>query len=46
MTYTQAKLIIRNPAAYTKAEVRKAAIWILGTISARREDVDQATNLV
>ena len=46
MTYTQAKLVIWNPAAYPKADVRAAAVFILGTIGARREDVDQATNLI
>lgn len=46
MTYTQAKLIIWNPRAYDKAKVREAAIYILGTTGARREDVDQATNLL
>lgn len=46
MTYTQAKLIIWNPAAYSRDEVQKAAIWVLGKVGARREDVDQATNLL
>ena len=46
MTYTQAKLIIWNHRAYDKAKVREAAVFILGTINARREDMDQATNLL
>ena len=46
MTYTKAKLRIWNPAAYSKAEVHEAATFILGTLNARREDVDQAANLL
>lgn len=46
MTYTQAKLIIWNPDAYTKSQVRGAAVWMLARIGARREDIDQATNLL
>jgi len=42
MTYTRAKLIIWNPDAYTRAQVREAAVYILGALSARREDIDQA----
>ena len=46
MTYTTAKLRIWNPDAYPRKEVREAAVWILGTMSARREDIDQATLLL
>lgn len=46
MTYTQAKLIIWNPAAYDKARVRAAVVFILGCMTARREDLDQASNLI
>ena len=46
MTYPRAKLIIWNPDAYDRATVRNAAVWILGNLGARREDVDQATSLL
>jgi len=46
MTYTQAKMMIMNPSAYSKKDVRMAAIHILGTIGASYEDVDIATILV
>jgi hypothetical protein len=43
MTYTRAKLIIWNPEAYTKAQVRAAAVFILGTLNAQQEDIGQAS---
>ena len=43
MTYTRAKLIIWNPDAYSAAQVRHAAVFILGSLAARRVDVDQAS---
>ena len=46
MNYTQAKLIIWNPNAYDRAKVRAAVVFILGCLSARREDLDQAAALV
>lgn len=46
MTYTQAKLIIWNPRAYSAERVLQAAIHVLGTLTARQEDVDQAINLI
>jgi hypothetical protein len=46
MTYRNAKLIVWNHAAYTRAEVREAAIFILGCLTAQREDVDQASALL
>ncbi len=46
MNYTQAKLRIWNPDAYSKDEVRKAAVYIIGTIGARKEDLHQAYNLI
>ena len=41
-TYARAKLVIWNPEAYGRSTVRSAAIHILGTLSARQEDLDQA----
>ena len=46
MTYTRAKLIIWNASAYTSKEVRAAAAFILGSLSARREDLDQASLVI
>lgn len=45
MTYTQARMIVWNPDAYTVEQVRKAISFILGTLSARREDVDRAMGI-
>lgn len=42
MTFTQAKLIIWNPKAYDLAMVRIAAVLILCSLRAGREDLDQA----
>lgn len=42
MTYTMSKMIIWNPEAYSAGDVRKAAVWMLGCLTARREDLDQA----
>jgi hypothetical protein len=39
-------MIIWNADAYTRQEVRRAVVYILGTMKAAREDVDQATLLV
>lgn len=44
--YSRDRMMIWNPDAYAKADVRAAAIRILGTMSARREDTDQATLLL
>jgi hypothetical protein len=46
MTYTRAKMIIWNASAYTSKEVRAAAAFILGSMNARREDIDQASLVV
>jgi hypothetical protein len=46
MTYTRAKLIIWNHETYSVAEVREAAIFILATLNARPEDIDQATSVI
>jgi hypothetical protein len=46
MTYAQAKLRIWNPRAYTRQEVIAGAIFVLGSLSARREDIDAATGLL
>jgi hypothetical protein len=45
MTYTQARMIVWNPDAYSVEQVRKAISFILGTLSARREDVDRAMGI-
>lgn len=42
MTYTQAKLIVWNADAYTREQVRQAAVFVLGSLGASQEDVDQA----
>ena len=46
MTHARAKLIIWNPKAYEPALVRKAAVWTLGDLNAKQEDIDQASNLL
>lgn len=46
MTYPRAKMIIWNPEAYNKAQVREAAIFILGSFAPAQEDLDQAANLI
>lgn len=46
MNYTKAKLIIWNPDAYSRAQVKDAAIYILGTMCAASEDLDQASLLL
>jgi hypothetical protein len=42
MNYTRAKLIIWNPDAYERDQVREAALYIVSQLHARREDLDQA----
>ena len=42
MTMIFALLIIWNPAKYTAPEIREAAAFILGTLGAHQEDIDQA----
>jgi hypothetical protein len=44
--YNKDRMVIWNPDGYSKADVRAAAIRIIGTMSARREDADQATLLL
>jgi hypothetical protein len=46
MTYTQAKLIIWNPAAYDRDQVINAAKFILSKLQARQEDIDCAIRLI
>jgi hypothetical protein len=47
MTYTQAKMIISNPySGYTRDQIRFAALWMLGCLRAKQEDVMQAANLL
>ncbi len=42
LTMTKARLIIWNPDAYATNVVREAAVFILGSLNSRREDIDQA----
>lgn len=42
MTYSQAKMRISNPDAYTWQEVKEAAIFILSRLDSTQEDIDQA----
>lgn len=42
MTYSRARLIIWNPDAYEVSEVREAATFILGYMTATAEEVWQA----
>ena len=46
MTYTQARLRIWNPDAYTRQQVHSAAIFILSCIDANNEDIMQASGLL
>lgn len=46
MTYTIARLIIWNTASYDRAQIVEAVVYVLGSLGARREDVDQATMLL
>jgi hypothetical protein len=46
MTYSQAKMIVWNPETYSKDDVRKAAVYILGTLEAEQEDIDQASMVI
>ena len=46
MTYTIAKMRIWNPECYTKEQLREAIVFILGTMGARHEDIDQASLLI
>lgn len=41
-----ARLVIWNPDAYEPAKVREAAVYILGSLGARPEDVHQAALLL
>jgi hypothetical protein len=43
MTLTRARLIVRNRLAYAPREVREAAVWLLGSLSATSEDVQDAS---
>jgi hypothetical protein len=45
MTYSQARMIVWNPDGYPGDQLRAAISFILGTLSARREDVDRAMGL-
>lgn len=46
MTYNQAKLRVWNNEAYSAEQVREAAIYILGSLSAKAEDVQQASSII
>lgn len=46
MTYTQARLIVQNADAYTRQQAQNAAVFILGTLDARQEDILSASVLV
>lgn len=46
MTMTRALLIIRNAECYPVKMVREAAIYVLGSLSAKSEDVLQASSLL
>lgn len=46
MTYTQARLIVWNHEAYEGPTVRKAAVFILASLAANSEDIDQASSLL
>lgn len=46
MTYARAKLIIWNPATYSRQEIRTAAVFVLSLLGAKAEDVQQAASLL
>jgi hypothetical protein len=46
MTYAKAKLIIWNSGAYSRIEVKVAAVYILGSMKARQEDIHQASLVI
>jgi len=46
MTLTKAQLIVRNRLAYEPREVREAAVWLLGSLSATDEDVRDASHAI
>jgi hypothetical protein len=43
LTMAKARLIIWNPDAYAANVVRAAAVFILGSLNASREDIGQAS---
>jgi hypothetical protein len=42
----RALMVIRNPETYDRAHVRAAAVWVLGDLYARAEDIAQASSLL
>ena len=46
VNYTQAQIIIWNPDSYSPQLVAAAVAYILGSMRASREDIDQACLLV
>lgn len=45
-TLTQAQMIVRNPDSYERATVRRAALWMLGSLTAPKPDITAATHLL
>ena len=45
MSYDHAKMVIWNPEAYDKAKRKEAALIILSNLTAKSEDVQQASYL-
>jgi len=44
MTYAQALMIVRNPeSGYPAEKIKEAAVFILGSLHAKQEDILQAT---
>jgi hypothetical protein len=46
MTLTRARLIVRNRLAYLPREVREAAVWLLGSLSATAQDMHDASHAI
>lgn len=45
MTLAKARMIVRNPrSGYSVDEVREAAVYILGSLEATSEDIDDASH--
>ena len=41
-SYSQALMILNNPASYDNAKIRRAAVWMLGCLTATPEEIDLA----
>lgn len=46
MTLSRARLIVHNRLAYRPSEVREAAVWLLGSLSATQEDLNTASRAI